>query len=508
MKLEREKNAKRNIVAGSALKVTALLLPFVLRTVIIQYIGVEYAGVNTLFSSLLNVLSLAELGFGTAIVYSMYKPIANNETEKICSLLNYYKNCYRIIGSIVLVVGIILLPFIPHLIDGDIPDGLNIYLVYSIYLVNTSISYFMFAYKSSVLIALQRNDISSWISLIVTFLKYGLQIFLIVLLRNYYWFLLVLPLTSIINNICIEIVTRKKYPQYYPSGIIDKQNKENINKKVKSLFIYKVGNVVSNSADSIVISSFLGLSTLAIYGNYYFVISSLFGFLAIYYDSIRAGLGNKIALESNDSVFSLFKELFFLQGVLIGWMTICLLCLYQDFITVWLHNERLMLSWEMVILLCLYFYSWAINDIVSIFKEAAGLWEYDRFRPLLASLSNLIINIVLVNTIGLYGVVISTIVCELTFSLLWGVRVLFTKYFTGKYKYYLGRLALYTFVNILVGAITYFVCDRILMDSIYLSFVVKILICCMLPTGLFICIYYRSNLFRSSISRIKRIIIK
>ena len=461
MRLDRANNAKRNIISGMILKIVALILPFLLRTVIINVIGVEYAGISTLFSSILNVLSLAELGFGSAIVFSMYGPIAHNETAKICELLNYYKKCYRIIGLTLLTIGIALLPFIPKLISGNPPDGINIYLVYLLYLLNTSISYFLFAYKISILTAFQRNDIVSWISLIITILRYGLQIILIICFKNYYVFLIVLPVTSIINNIVINEVTKKKYPEYYAHGTLDKHTKIDVKNKVKSLFIYKIGNVVSNSADNIVISSFLGLSMLAIYGNYYFVISSLFAFLAIYYDSIRAGIGNKMELENKENVYSLFKELFFLQTLLIGWMSTCLICLYQDFIRVWIHNSDLMLDNKVVFLLAIYFYSWAINDIVSIFKEAAGLWEYDRFRPLLASTCNLIINIILVNTIGIYGVILSTIVCELTFSLFWGVRVLFKHYFQKGYTDYLIMLSKQTVLGLAVCITTYLACGLV-----------------------------------------------
>ena len=147
MKIQRSKNAKRNIIYGTINRLTSLIFPFIIRTVMIYYMGVEYVGLGGLFSSILSFLSLAELGIGTALVYSMYKPIATDDVDSICALLKLYRKLYFIIGCIIFSVGLALAPFLRFIISQDVPDDVNIYILYLIYLLNTVISYWFFGYK-------------------------------------------------------------------------------------------------------------------------------------------------------------------------------------------------------------------------------------------------------------------------------------------------------------------------------------------------------------------------
>ena len=172
--MQRTKNAVRNLVFGFINKMIIMLFPFVIRTIIIRELGAGYLGLGSLFTSILQVLNLAELGFSSAVVFCMYKPIAEKDSETICALLNLYKQIYRIIGIVILVIGLALTPFLPYLIKGTVPNGINIYILYYIYLFNTAITYFLFAYKSTLLVAHQRNDVVSNISSLTNILQYFL----------------------------------------------------------------------------------------------------------------------------------------------------------------------------------------------------------------------------------------------------------------------------------------------------------------------------------------------
>ena len=156
-------NAKRNMLASLINRIVSMLLPFVTRTIFIYSLGSLYLGLNSIFSSVLSVLSLAELGVGTAMVYSMYKPIANGDAETVCALLNLYRKIYRIIGAVILVLGLAFTPFLPHIIKGAVPADINLYVLYFINLFSTVVSYFLFAYKNSLLTASQRMDVISHI---------------------------------------------------------------------------------------------------------------------------------------------------------------------------------------------------------------------------------------------------------------------------------------------------------------------------------------------------------
>ena len=183
--MNRTKQSIINSFWSIASKIMAILLPFVARTVMLNVLGIKYLGLGSLFNSIISVLNLAELGVGSAIVYSMYKPIANDDKKTICALMNEYKKIYQIIGLIILTVGLVLTPFLPNLINGEIPNGINLYILYFIYLFNTVFSYWFFAYKSSILNACQRNDIISKVAIFSNVSMYTIQILLLFMTKNY-----------------------------------------------------------------------------------------------------------------------------------------------------------------------------------------------------------------------------------------------------------------------------------------------------------------------------------
>ena len=184
--MSRTKNATRNLMFGVLSKAQQIFIPFLMRTIMIYFLGIQYLGLNSLFTSVLSVLNLAELGVGSAMVFSMYKPIAENDKTTICALMRLYRIYYRIIGAVILVAGLCLLPFIPKLIKGPVPPDMNVYILYLLNLLTTVFTYWLFAYKNSILTAHQRRDIRSKISLTTMMIRYGLQIVAIIILIKGY----------------------------------------------------------------------------------------------------------------------------------------------------------------------------------------------------------------------------------------------------------------------------------------------------------------------------------
>lgn len=492
----RTKNSIRNIIFGSINRIITIFLPFIVRTIMIQVLGSEYLGLNSLFTSILQVLNLAELGIGNTLVYSMYKPIAENDTQKVCKLLNYYKKCYKIIGIIILIIGILLLPFLDKLIAGEYPIDINIYYIFMIYLVNTILSYFLFAYKSSLLIASQRNDINSKINLILVIIQNLAQIVLLMILKNYYYYMIVLPIITIVNNLTISYIVDKEYPQYKPNGKIEKSENQIIKKNVKGMFLHKIGTVVLSNVDNIVISSFLGLVILGIYNNYYYIITALFGFLKVIMDSLRASVGNSIILESKEKNYNDFIKFNFLYVWIISWMSICLLCLMQNFIELWIGKEYL-LDKYMVVLFVIYFFTHKWCDMLCVYQEARGLWWENRYVPMIAALVNLVVNIVLVNKIGLPGILISTIISVVFIYDIGYAHILFKNYFCikGEFYRYIFRQLKYFVIASIVGFITYFICCKFENVSI-IAFISKIVIVTIVPNILFYILYKNSEEFK------------
>lgn len=487
-KIERTKNATRNIIWGIIEKVVTILMPFICRTVFIKVLGAEYLGLNSLFSSILQVLSISELGIGTAIVFSMYKPIAEDDETSLCALLNVYKKVYQIIGTVILIAGLAILPILPQLISGTYPDEVNIYALYLIYLLNTVIGYFLFAYKQALFSAYQRNDLLSKRTTVINFFSNTTQIALLLLTHNYYIYLLVLPAATIITNLANAYLANRMFPNIQCRGKITSEVKKSIKKRIIGLLSFKIYNVIFTSVDTIVISSFLGLTPLAIYNNYYYIQTSIVGFLTILTSSITAGIGNKMITNSIEDNYQDFKNFTFANGWISSWCAVCLLCLYQHFIRVWVGDSYLFPSLT-VYLMVIYFFLPRLTTMTYTYREAAGLWWEDRFRPLVATVVNLIVNIILVQIIGMNGVIISTLICTLFINVPWGSYILFKKYFKKTIREYFGQLFYYITITNLAGFVTLWICS-FLPETGWMILFVKAFICCIVP-NLFFFVFYR-----------------
>ncbi len=472
----------------------------------IYFMGVEYVGLNSLFTSVLQVLNLAELGVGSAMVFSMYEPVSKNDSVTICALMKLYKIYYRIIGFVILVVGIIIMPFIPKLIRGNIPGGLNIYILYILNLLTTVFSYWLFSYKSCLLTAFQRNDVISKSLLVSSTIQYCGQIVVLILLKNYYAFLILALAAQLFNNIFTANRASCLYPQYQPVGELNKDIVKEINKKVKDLFTAKIGGVVVNSVDTIVISAFLGLTTLAIYQNYYYILLAVMGINQVIYKACLASIGNSMVVDGKDKNYGDFKKISLLFFWLTGFCVTCFACLFQPFMNVWVGTE-LMLSYWMIIFFCIYFYLCQIMSLFSLYKDAAGIWHQDRFRPLAEAASNLILNILLVRYIGLYGIVISTIISMGFISIPWLYKNLFKYVFNRDSSNYtkvlIKGVVIISFVSFVITLLNCF----IPLDGI-IGIMIRFCICITIGNIMYFLLFKYIDGFEDVLILIKRLISK
>lgn len=493
--MNRKKNATRNIIFGTCLKLYQIVVPFLMRTIMIYFMGVQYLGLNSLFTSVLQVLNLAELGVGSAMVYSMYKPVAEHDNNTICALMGLYRKYYRIIGMVVLAAGCVIIPFVPHLIKSDVPEGINIYVLYVMNLLATVFTYWLYAYKNSILQAYQRNDIVSKVTIITDTIKYILQIFTIVFLKNYYMYVLVLILLQIASNIITAAVVTRMYPEYRCKGSLPKEEVAQINSRIRDLFTSKIGAVIVNSADTVVISAFLGLTVLAIYQNYFFIISSVIAFIAVVFNSCTAGIGNSIIVETKEKNYNDFKKFTFLIAWIAGFCTVCIVCLMQPFMNIWMNgNEKLMLGMSEVVCFCIYFFVYEIQQLLLTYKDAAGMWHEDKYRPLVTALTNLALNIIMVQLFGLYGVLLSTVISIIFIGMPWLFYNLFTVLFKRNAAKYVIRVVYYTVITIVISIITYSVCSLVPFTGIA-ELIVKLIICIIVPNLLFFATLFKFEEF-------------
>lgn len=474
-KLSRTQISIRNIFFGFLNKFIIMFMPFFIKSLIIQKFGAEYIGLSSLFTSILQVLCLADLGIGGALSFFMYDPIAKNNVKQINKILCFYKNIYRIIGLVILIVGLLCVPFLPYLIEGDIPSGINIYILFIIYILNTVFSYVFFAYRTSLLSANRRFDLISIISTIVFITLYGAQIVVLIFTSNYYLYVLFIPISTIVSNLMVYFVSAKLYPEIRPVGKLEKEEKKQIFKKVSAMFGHKLSGVVINSADSIIISAFLGLTIAGIYSNYFYIITSVSGLIGIIHTVLTPIIGNVLVLEDSRTAYNLFKKLYFVNFWIVSFFTICLFCLFQDFMILWVGNDLIFNSLITVFLFSMYFFSWKSRLVGLNFKDAAGMWEKDVLKPYIALVVDLVADIILVQLVGVNGVLISTIVVMKLIYFPWETFVLFKYLFKRSAKSYIISYGIYILLFLLCGFLTYYLTTLIPAGGI-VNFVYKIIV--------------------------------
>lgn len=506
MRIERTKQTVKSSLSGFIFKFITLLVPFIIRTIMIKKLGEEYAGLGTLFASVLQVLSLSELGFSIAIAYAMYKPIAENDQQLICAYLNFIKKIYRVIGLVMLVVGVAIIPLLPNFISGAYPADINLYILYAIYLVNTVMSYLLFAYKGVLLAAYQRLDVENNILSLCNVAMYACQIIILFLYPNYYAYIIFLPLSTIAVNIIRSIKVKKLYPDLSCVGSIDKAETKKVYKNIGALMGHRLSFVVVTSVMNIIISANLGLILLTRYGNYSLIVNAIIGIFSIIYSSVTAGIGNSLVIDSVEKNYGDFKNITFVNVWLVGWSAICLLCLFQPFMKIWMGEDKT-LPFATVLLFALYFYLWKFKDILPTYKDAAGMWKADWLKPYVVTAVSLVLGLVLIKVWGINGTIIAVIAGVFAVSMPWETHVFFKNYFHKSPKLYYLKMAFYTLIVCAVALGTYFLCGLV-PDNGILNFAIKVAICLVVPNAIFLACSFKTNEFKWAMSKLKNLLPK
>ena len=480
----RKKNAIQNALTGIFSKVILMAFPFIIKSVIIRILGAEYLGLDSLFVSILQVLNLAELGFSSAVTFALYRPIAENDVNLVCEYLSYFKKIYKWIGTIIFILGIALIPFIPWIIKSGCPSGINIYVLYGLHLTNTAVSYWLWAYKNVLLEAVQKQSVVNIINFITSLIRYTLQIVSILLFHNYYLYLLIMILSTIANNIYVNIATKRMFPEYLEDRKLDINLRKELKKQVSGVAISRIATVCRNSFDSIFLSLFLGLVSVSIYSNYYYIFSTIFAFVTVLVNAVAAGLGDYVARENSISNYRLFMHLDFPVCWLGAWITTCMFVLYQDAMTLWVGVEYLAPTSTMI-LFCIYYYVNHIGVLRSVYSRAYGIWWEIKHISIIETVLNILLNASLGYFWGMNGIVVATIITVFIFSFLWNGKVVLNKCFKTSSLEYFGNMAWNTIKMICAAGPTIFICNYMICNSILIKIVLKLLVCFLCPNIIF-----------------------
>ena len=492
----RKKNVIKNSFASFILKIVNMIMQFILRTVFIYYLGKEYAGVSTLFTDILNVLSLFDLGVTSALIYSLYKPLAENDAKKVSAIIDYNKRIFLVIGSLIILFGVMLTPFLKYIVK-DIPNITeDIRLIFIIYVLSTASSYFL-VYKSTLIVADQKLRVRSYINAVFMIIECIISIFLIIFLRSFIAYLIAHLFFVILNNLVTNYIANKLYKDIliYKKERLTKAEKRAITKNMFALGIYKVSGVLVFSADSIVISAFLGTKEVAIIGSYNLIINSIRTMIESVAESAKSSVGNlsiKATEKDQEDVFSTINFIAFWGGV---FCSTCFIVLLKPFINnIWL-NKSFSLSMKIISVLVLNFYISVMVYPVEVFRTANGLFIQGKYRPAAMAIINIILDIVLVKKMGILGVLLATTFSRLMTQVWFDPYLIYKFVFKSKvreyYKDYLKKLV----QMLLICLLGYFLSEFINVNNIFLDFILRALIAIIISNLCLISFYKNDKIF-------------
>ncbi len=454
------------------------IMMFIVRTVFIKVLGEEILGLDGLFTNILLMLSITELGISNAINFSLYKPLAEKDYKKISILMSFYKRIYRIIGFVVLLLGLIVMIFLNHIVSSV--SNINIYIVYLIYLFDTVTLYFV-SYKDTLIIADQNNYKLIKYNFIFYLIMYILQIIVLIIAKSFILYLLVKILIMFIQRIYINRYITKKYNQisFNSNEKLNANDLQIIKTNVKGMFFHKIGYYFINGTDNIVISKFLNIVTVGIYTNYLSLITMTSTLLSSLYKGITASFGNLIVLENRKLQEQIFERISFAGHIIYSFVAIAFIVLINPFITLWL-GSKYTFSTSVVIIICINFYIDGMRLAVDSIKDAAGVYNQDKYVPIVQAIINIIISVFLVQKIGLIGVVIGTLISNIVLPC-WNRPYIIYKYvFKDSPKnYYINYIK-----NFIIGFITAFLISLIMsfidLKISVINFIISIFIYCIL----------------------------
>ena len=447
----RIKNSFLNVSSNFIIIFLKSVLAFIVRTIFIKKLGQEYLGLDGLFINILNMISLTELGIGTAINYLLYEPLTKKNYEKVSIIMSFFKRIYFVIGTIVLIIGLIIMLFIPN-IAHDISVKDNLYLLFLLYLINTVFIYFI-SYKDTLILADQKNYKLTYIYLVINVLTSIFQIIVLYYYKSFILYILVQIILNFIQRLLINLYIGELYKMvsFDTKEKMTNAEKNKIKNNVKAMFLHKAGYYIVNSTDNIIISKFLTVSLVGIYTNYLSLINMVTTALNQLFMSITSSFGNLIILEEKKTQENTFDVLNFTAYVLYSFAALGFALFINDFIYLWVGKEYV-LTESIVLLMCFNFYIYGMTSPIDIVRQASGKYMKDKYISVFQAITNLIISIVLVNKIGLIGVIIGTTISTLLFPVLIKPLVIYKYVFESKCHMYYLR---YLYNLILVGTFYY-----------------------------------------------------
>ncbi len=496
-------NAARNMASSAFFQTLLGVFAFIERTVFVHYLGNDYLGLNTLFANILSVLTIAELGIGGTIAYALYKPLAENDTEKIASLMLFYKRAYYIIGSIIIVLGLAITPFLSYFSNAG--EGIrNSELCFVIYLLSTGLTYF-FSHKHIILEADQKKYLNYSVTCLGSIVQYILQVIFLISTRDYVLYVFVLLVVNVSKSLVLNRIAERKYPILKRKAKhiqrLPEEDRKSITTNIKAMCFHKFGETAVSSSDSILMSYFTSLATLGIYSNYLMIVNTLRSAMRVFYTSILASIGNLCATEERDDIYYSFKSLNFANYLIFSYITVLMFNLLNSVLTLWLGAAYTFGPFT-EFLICMTFFLPGIRRMLLNYHDACGLFWADKYKRVYEAVLNLILSIILAIPYGIDGILIGTVASNLLGFWIEG-RVVYKYVFFRPARVYVFTYLKECLVTIVMMFLTYAICKAFPIGHILGRLLVNILISVLVPLPLYYLIYRKKSEFQNVMTNIK-----
>ena len=501
----RFKSSTRNAMTAVITQIVMGVVSFVERMVFNQCFISDYLGFYSLFKNIISVLSVAELGLSVAISYALYEPFATDNHKEINAIISFYNKIYKTVGTLILIGGIIFSFFLKYLVKTDVPlTSVRIY--FFIFLLSTVFEYYFF-YKSILFSADQKNYVTTLITNLCWAIMYGIQIFVSIYTQNFFAYSICILLFTLIRCAIVNIIANREYSfiRNKPNKL-SKESQKKILFNVKGLIATRIGNVISDSTNGILISAMVGSSILGLYSNYQMITLGLLGFTNILPSAITASLGNVGATESNDNVAESYKYIDICFFILYGLISIVLVNIINPIIAIFFGADRCM-PFSSALLICIYFYIRNIKHLFNTYKSSLGLYWYDRYRPLITGVSDFILSMILGQFMGFNGIILGTIIAY-TFIDLWvEPLIIFHNGFHASSRKMIARLMIRLAFIICMMLGTSYVTSFLPGKGI-LNLLLRLVISAAISSTVFFLIFHRNKYVKGSYKAIRTYLLK
>ena len=493
----RTQKSARNIAFSIGYQLVTLFSNFLIKTILIKNLGIQYTGVSALFTDILTVLSVAELGFGTAVSYALYRPLYEKDDIQIAKLMRLYQKIYRVVFSVIVAAGIVCLIFLKYIVN-DVPDiKENIHIIFIFFILKTAVSY-LFVYKAALIEANQEKYIVSAIGMAVCILTTILEAVTIAVFKSYIGYLTVMVTMVIVQNVVISSVANHRYPMLKSecNESLSLAERKEIFKNVRALAIYKISGALQRGVDSVIISAMLGTSLVGFLSYYKMIVNNVDSLFGQVFEEIKPSVGNLAASETSERQYIVFKKMCFLSFAIGNFIAVSLITLLNPFIDLWLGNNYL-LGMDVVIMLVADIYIITMVRPYESFRNANALFVQGKYRPAVMVVLNIVLSIGLANKWGLSGVLFATVVSRLLTHVWYDPWLIYRKVFHKPFSNYIKIKVLYLLTVVANCGLVYVVCSIISFSNQWVEFCLKALLCAFIPNIILITLFRNNNEFKA-----------